>query len=301
MNAFIDSLPAVGLSLPTQRGVLEELALGEALWRSGLVPMAIMGAVATGMALMVVLYELVLLRKERAAVRAELRGLDRARGEAEQAARLARLEPHFLFNSLNALGQLIAVDPRRAALFTEHLAALHRYLLERSAAALVPLEEELSFLESYVALMALRFGAAFQLVIEDRGGPRHWLVPPTALQGLVENALKHNQLSEARPLQIAVTLGRDRVSVGNAHRPRRAARASLGSGLRCLDERVRQASGRGITVAQGEGRFVVTVPLAEPAMAEAMAGAIAEVMADARSQVRRGVASPLHAASVRLR
>lgn len=293
MNAFIDSLPAIGLSLPTQRGVLEELSLGEVLWRSGLVPMAAVGAVATGMALMVVLYELVLLRKERAAVRAELRGLDWARGEAEQAARLARLEPHFLFNSLNALGQLIAVDPRRAALFTEQLAALHRYLLERSAAALVPLEEELSFLESYVALMTIRFGGAFRLVVEERGAPRHWLVPPTALQGLVENALKHNQLCEARPLQITVTLAPDRVSVENVHRPRRAARASLGSGLQSLDERARQASGRGITVAQGEGSFAVSVPLAEPALAEALA--------EARSQAWRGVARPLHAASVRLR
>ena len=81
--------------------------------------------------------------------------------------------------------------------------------LPRGCFALVPLEEELSFLESYVALMTLRFGAAFQLVVEDRGAPRHWLVPPTALQGLVENALKHNQLSEARPLQIAICGPRD--------------------------------------------------------------------------------------------
>ncbi|HEX3763695.1 MAG TPA: hypothetical protein VHW23_33590 [Kofleriaceae bacterium] len=91
----------------------------------------------------------------------------------------------------------------------------------------------------------------------DDGIDRQSRLPPTAIQSLVENAIKHNQL----PLAIEVRLGADTVVVGHDRKPRRSQRPSAGVGLRNLDECCRLATGRGIAIDQQGGRFVVAVPL----------------------------------------
>jgi hypothetical protein len=210
-------------------------------------------------------YETVFLIKERADDRLRVIELDRARAEAELAAFRAQVDPHFLFNSLNTLGHLIVTDPARAAAFNDHLAELHRYVLRQAKATLVPLGEELRFLSDYTALMQIRFGAALAVSIEDAGGDRAARLPPTALQLLVENAIKHNELGEGHALTVAVRLEPTAVVVTNERRLRRTAQPSAGVGLRNLDERVRLATGRRIAVDERGGRFTVTVPLAEAA------------------------------------
>ncbi len=142
-------------------------------------------------------YETVFLIKEREDDRVRVLALDRARVEAEMQAFLAQVDPHFLFNSLNTLGHLITTDPARAATFTDHLAELHRYLLRQRGRALVSVAEELEFVADYTALMRIRFGDAFEVVLEEAGVDPHELrsvvrearLPPTALQLLVETIL----------------------------------------------------------------------------------------------------------------
>lgn len=206
-------------------------------------------------------YETVFLIKEREADHARALALDRARLAAEMEAFLAQVDPHFLFNSLNTLGHLIETDPPRAARFNDHLAELHRYLLRQRGRALVPLADELGFLADYTALMRIRFGDALAVEVIDDGADRSARVPPTALQLLVENAIKHNEVGEGRPLTVTVRLGPDAVTVDNARRPRRSARPSAGVGLANLDERVRLATGKRIEVRDGAERFTVVVPL----------------------------------------
>lgn len=205
-------------------------------------------------------YETVFLIKEREDDRVRVAELDRARTRAELDAFLAQVDPHFLFNSLNTLGHLIETAPARAAEFAAHLAELMRYVLTRRGRALVGLAEELAFVADFAALMRLRFGDAVRVEVIDEGADRAARVPPTAIQTLVDNAIKHNEA----PLAITVRLGAGAVVVANARRPRRSARASAGVGLRNLDERVRLATGARIAVSEAAGRFVVTVPLAPP-------------------------------------
>jgi hypothetical protein len=215
-------------------------------------------------------YETVFLIKEREDDRGRVLALDRARVEAEMQAFLAQVDPHFLFNSLNTLGHLITTDPARAATFTDHLAELHRYLLRQRGRALVSVAEELEFVADYTALMRIRFGDAFEVVLEEAGVDPHELrsivrearLPPTALQLLVENAIKHNQVGEGRPLAVIVRLGATAVVVENARRPRRGVRASAGVGLANLDERVRLATGKRIAIRESDDAFIVEVPLA---------------------------------------
>jgi hypothetical protein len=209
-------------------------------------------------------YETVFLIKERADDRLRTAELDRARTRAELDAFLAQVDPHFLFNSLNTLGYLIDTAPARAAEFTTHLAELMRYVLSRRGAELVPIAEELAFVDEFVALMQIRFGGGLAVTVVDEGGDGAARVPPTAIQTLVDNAIKHNETSEERPLAIVIRIGAAVVSVENERRPRRTVRASAGVGLRNLDERVRLTSGQRLTIDEGEGRFVVRVPLALP-------------------------------------
>lgn len=206
-------------------------------------------------------YETVFLIKEREDDRVRAVELDRARTRAELDAFLAQVDPHFLFNSLNTLGHLIDSAPARAAEFNAHLAQLMRYVLGKRGHALVPLAEELAFVDEFVALMRIRFGGA--IAVEIRGeAASEARVPPTAIQALVDNAIKHNEASEDRPLAIVIEIGNGEVRVDNERRPRRSLRASAGVGLQNLDERVRLTSGRRIAIDEGEGRFAVTVPLA---------------------------------------
>jgi hypothetical protein len=206
-------------------------------------------------------YETVFLIKEREDDRLRVAELDRARANAELAAFLAQVDPHFLFNSLNTLEHLITTDAERARVFTEHLAELQRYLLRQRGKTLVTLGEELGFVDDYVALMRIRFGDALVVDIDDAGADRAARVPPTALQLLVENAVKHNELGEGRPLTVRITLGAAEITVENERRPRRTARASAGVGLANLDERVRLIAGKRITISERDGVFSVTVPL----------------------------------------
>src|SRR5262245_53952571 len=203
-------------------------------------------------------YETVFLIKERVSDRVRVAELERARAEAQLAAFLAQVDPHFMFNALHTLATLVEVDPPQARAFTLHLADMHRYLLAQRGHALATVADELGFLGDFVELIRLRFGDAIAIDIVDDGIDRRARLPPTALQLLVDNAIKHNQA----PLTVEVQLGRDAVVVVNERKPRRTQRPSAGVGLRNLDDRSRLATGRGISIDQRDGRFAVTVPLA---------------------------------------
>src|ERR1044071_9319919 len=200
-------------------------------------------------------YETVFLIKERVSDRVRVAELERARAEAQLAAFLAQVDPHFMFNALHTLATLVEADPPQARAFTLHLADMHRYLLAQRGRALATVADELGFLGDFVELIWLRFGDAIAVDIIDDGVDRRARLPPTALQLLVDNAIKHNQA----PLSVEVRLGRNAIVVANERRPRRTQRPSAGVGLRNLDDRSRLATGRGISIDQRDGRFAVTV------------------------------------------
>jgi hypothetical protein len=210
-------------------------------------------------------YETVFLIKEREGDLLRVARLDRARAEAELAAFLAQVDPHFVFNSLNTLGHLIETDRERAATFNQDLAGVYRYLLRQRGRSLVPLREELSFCRAYVELMKIRHGSALRCELPEVGPAlEHARLPPTALQLLIENAIKHNEVGEHAPLDIVIELDASpadpAVVVRNLRRPRKSLRESAGVGQRNLDERSKLAIGRGLEVEQS-GEFRVRVPL----------------------------------------
>jgi sensor histidine kinase YesM len=110
---------------------------------------------------------------------------------AQLAALRAQINPHFLFNTLNSIAQLIATDPVKAEACVERLAQIYRYLLQRAHDDFVPLAEELSVAESYLEIERARFGDALMVEEKIDVRARELLLPSLILQPLVENAVKH--------------------------------------------------------------------------------------------------------------
>ena len=166
-------------------------------------------------------YETVFLIKERESDLVRVERAERARAEAELEALRAQLDPHFLFNSLNALASLIEDEPARARDFNERLARVYRYILASRGRALVLLSEEMDFVEDYLSLLHVRFGEALRVTTKRGDSPLdRRMVPPISLQVLLENAVKHNELSTSSPLEVRVVIEDGRVCVSNARRPR---------------------------------------------------------------------------------
>jgi len=114
----------------------------------------------------------------------------------------SQVNPHFLFNNLNALTALISTNPEKAIDFVKKLSEVYRYVLDQKDHELVDLGTELNFLESYVYLQKIRFETNLDVQIDVN--PKSFKIIPLSLQMLVENDIKHNEVSDKRPLHIRI-------------------------------------------------------------------------------------------------
>ncbi len=209
-------------------------------------------------------YETVFLIRERESDLLRVERLERLRAQSELGALKSQIDPHFLFNSLNTLGHLVTHDAERGREFCDLLAEVYRYVLASRQRDLVPLAEELDFVRQYHRLLALRFGGAIRLEVDPVPADllRESRLPPLALQTLVENAVKHNQAGDDRPLVVRLRWAAEAVEVCNPLQRRSSLRRGEGLGLQNLDERCRLLLGRALEVTEAEGEFRVRVPLA---------------------------------------
>jgi sensor histidine kinase YesM len=208
------------------------------------------------------LYETVFLVRDVANEKLAQEQLQRARVEAELEALKSQIDPHFIFNSLNTLGYLIEQQPAKAGLFNSNMADVYRYILQNKARRLVLLREEITFLQDYFSLLTIRFEKAVQLtVLIERTEWDNLLLPPISLQLLVENAVKHNEFSEAKPLFITVELKDEILIVQNDIRKKSAWRPSNKIGLLNLKERYRLTTGKEILIEESGQRFIVKMPV----------------------------------------
>ncbi len=173
-----------------------------------------------------------------------------------------QVNPHFLFNSLNALTNLVYRDQDKAVKFIKQLSDVYRYVLDSRDKEVISLEEELKFLEAYAFLQQIRFGG--KLKIEVDLGDVKSLVAPMALQMLVENAIKHNEISEEHPLHIRIYKQDKSLVVANTlQRKPVLADESSGLGLENIKKRYEFLSNSEVRVSETEERFIVSVPIIE--------------------------------------
>jgi sensor histidine kinase YesM len=208
-------------------------------------------------------YETVFMVKEQQGEQLKNAELSRAKAEAELAALKNQVDPHFMFNSLNSLSYLISTDQQKASLFTENLAEVYRYILSQKDQPLVLLEDELDFTHKYTELLHLRFGKALHFKKHFNGTlEKSYLIPPTSVFVALENAVKHNEISEQHPLQITIDLKEDHLIISNRIREKRNLQHSSRIGLKNLDERFRLVTGKNILSGKtDENFFKVQLPL----------------------------------------
>lgn len=127
--------------------------------------------------------------------------------EARLMALTARIRPHFLFNSLNAVLGVIRSEPRRAEAALEELSDLFRVLM-RENRELVPLSEEIAVARQYLSLERLRLGERLQVKWDIESCPPDGLMPPLMLQPLLENAVYHGIEPSGQPGEITITFAR---------------------------------------------------------------------------------------------
>lgn len=171
-----------------------------------------------------------------------------------------QLSPHFVFNNFSILADLIEVDPKRASNYLMNLSKVYRYTLSHLDHETVTLQEELAFLDRYLALLQQRFGEGIQVRIADEVAKTQGKLPPAALQMLIENAIKHNEHTKERPLVIDVTAEGQHISVSNRKQPITTSE-STSVGQHNIVERYRLLTSQKVTISNTQDKYRVTIPL----------------------------------------
>lgn len=175
-----------------------------------------------------------------------------------------QIDPHFLFNSLNSLTSLIR-DNERATQFVKELSHMYRYILQSGESDLVTVKEELKFTESYTHLIRTRYRDRFTVDINIAEKYLDQEIPPLALQLLVENAVKHNEISTKNPLQVHIFSKNGSIHVENRMQLRKVLKEGTKNGLLNLKKRYILLLGRKLKVRTENNIFAVALPLKKTA------------------------------------
>lgn len=173
-----------------------------------------------------------------------------------------QVNPHFLFNSLNTLKAMVDSGDEEAGDFIIKLSNFYRFTLESRKLDLIHVHEEMEILNAYLFLQKARFDDGFTFTSDLSPKVLQSLVPPFTLQLLVENCIKHNIVSLARPLHIRIYEEEDALVVENQVQLKSGENSeSLGVGLRNIDLRYHHLLQQHIGIIQNDQLFQIKLPL----------------------------------------
>jgi sensor histidine kinase YesM len=170
----------------------------------------------------------------------------------------AQLNPHFLFNNLNVLDQLIEEDKHKASDFLNEFAEIYRYVLQASDKELIDIDQEIDFAKQYFKLIQYKYRNAYQLNIKTKNA-KGFIVPLT-LQLLIENAVQHNIGSQENPVCIKINID-ENIFVSNTINLKRNTKPTSGRALKNLKEQYQLLSKKPIEIHKTEKEFSATVPI----------------------------------------
>ncbi|UZR97785.1 sensor histidine kinase [Chondrinema litorale] len=176
----------------------------------------------------------------------------------------SQLDPHFFFNSLSSLSAIVRENPPKAQQFISHLSKVFRYSLQSKDNNLVKLREEIKAVKSYAELLKMRHENAFQLDIDIADDYLFYEIPHMSLQPLLENAAKHNALSEENPLKVSLKMEQNKLVVANNYQPVPFPEISTGIGLANLNDRFEILMENRIEIQKSGSDFIVKLPLKQP-------------------------------------
>ncbi len=212
--------------------------------------------------LLTLIYEILFLSNQRYLYTKIVDQLDWERSKAEMSVLNNELQPHFIFNSLNTLSYLILNDPETAHAFNSKLATVYKYFLINKDRQLITLRGELEFIENYFFVLQVRHDNKLHLITEINNHHEGIImILPYALQILVENAIKHNEFTDADPLNIHVRLNGEYLQIKNNKKPKPYLVNSTGIGLRNLSSRYKLVCNKDILIETTDNEFTVKLPL----------------------------------------
>lgn len=170
-----------------------------------------------------------------------------------------QVNPHFLFNTLNTLTGIVEQDPEKGSVFIRKLSDIYRYVLEQKDKELIPVNEELKFVDDYVYLSKIRYGEG--LNVEINISDDHTLIVPLGLQMLIENAIKHNIISDDKPLSVEIGNDEQYIYVKNTLQRKSSVESNNKVGLENLVKRYEYISDRSVQIIETETEFEVKLPL----------------------------------------
>ena len=173
-----------------------------------------------------------------------------------------QVNPHFLFNSLNILDCLVCEEKtEQASTYIHKLAGIYRYMIKSEDEDIVPLRDEMTFVNQYVDLLRLRFPEGFEVEFNVHEKEMSRYVLPCALQLLIENATKHNAVTAGNPLKITVEVIGDSLRVCNNIVPKVTRVQSTGLGQKYIRQQYMDLSGKTIEIDNDGKNYSVTLPL----------------------------------------
>jgi len=211
--------------------------------------------------LVVAIYESIYFMNELRKSVEEKELLKRESLRAQLEALKTQVNPHFLFNNLNTLSAVIPDNPSQAIDFVQQLSRVYRHILEVKNEQSILLKEELAVLQAYAFLLKTRFGDNLDINIRVAAGELEQKIVPLSLQILMENAIKHNIVSSAKPLRIDVFTEEGRLIVSNTLQKKNQASESTGIGLENIRNRYLLLGSKPIEVEEGPSCFTVSIPL----------------------------------------
>ena len=172
-----------------------------------------------------------------------------------------QINPHFMFNNFNNLLELIEEDTKLAGKFLSNLSKVYRYIITNLDRNLIPVRDEIKFLESYLYLMQVRHvgGVVTNISLELKECKGY--LPPAVLQLLVENAIKHNGFSMENPLFIDITLSDDYITVRNLKSPLLSKMESTGLGHKNIIARYSLLCDKKVKIENAENFYSVSLPI----------------------------------------
>lgn len=186
--------------------------------------------------------------------------IEKEKKESELLLLKSQIDPHFLFNNLNTIDSLIDSNPKAAKIYLNKISTLYRYLISNKDFEVVPLEEELEFAKNYMYLIESRFGDAYLFAIKNElGDGSNYLIPPGALQTLLENIVKHNHGNSQSPIKTNINITEDSIIVSNNINAKNKFVESTGIGLSNLKARYKLLSDTEIEI-QSNDNFIVKLP-----------------------------------------
>lgn len=189
--------------------------------------------------------------------------------EAQMDALRNQARPHFLFNSFNTLRDIIENDPKIDAIqFVDKLSDVYRYILESGNVNLISLKEELKFAQAYLHIQSERFGNNLKITWNIEEEMLNKMILPMSLQMLLENAIKHNVISKAKPLCIEVYTKENELIVKNNIQVKSTQLPSTKIGLESIKKRYDLISGKTIKINNDGSNFIVIVPLLQSSSKE---------------------------------